>query len=381
MPRAPATRTWLNDYAPLIDHQAPMKRLGWFILAGCLLIAAAIARRSPPDVGPPAQRVVRTYDVSDLINIPPPDPADDANSAPPIVPANRLDARSFGGNVRSSGSGSGSGGPPDPPEKQRLDQLVELVRTGIEPASWIAGGGSITHFGRRLVIVQTRENHQLVQGLLSELRANPPRQVRLDIIWATLRPDDLARVLIAPTGDAASPATLIDLDALQRLHGAIAWRGHLTCASGQRGRLCCGRSHTVPTAIEPIISSDSGGFASKSQELLDGATIDVLPSLSPDGRGVIIDVNSEVTRWGPASQLSPFEIPVPATPGGTPAGGIVKIDRLNLGVQTLATSARGPADAAILMGGTTDPDATPGDPRQLYLIVRASESIKRNVRP
>jgi hypothetical protein len=350
-----------------------MKRLGWFILVGCLLIAAAIVRRSPPDLGPPAERVVRTYDVSDLINIPPADPADNADSAPPIVPASRLDP------LPSLGGGGAGGGTPNPPETQRLDQLVQLVRTGIDPATWKPGFASVCHFGRRLVVVQTRENHRLVQSLLSELRANPPRQVRLDIIWATLRPDDLARVLIAPpAGAAASPATLIDLDALQRLHGAIAWRGRLTCASGQRARLCCGRTHTVPTEIEPIMSSDTGGFASKSQELLDGATIDVLPSLSPDGWGVTIDVNSEVTRWGPAPQLPPFEIPVPATPAGTPAGDIVKIDRLNLGVQTLATSARGPADAAILMGGTTDPDAPPGDPRQLYIIVRASELTKRN---
>lgn len=200
-----------------------MKRLGWFILAGCLLIAAAIARRSPPDVGPPAQRVVRIYDVSDLVNVPPPAPADDADSAPAIVPASRLGVRPFpgggsgggGGGGLFGGSGAGGrGGPPDPPEKQRLDQLVQLIRTGIASNSWTAGHASVTHFARRLVVVQTRENQQLVQGLLDELRAHPPRQVRVEVIWASLRPDDLARILIAPAAAATSPVTLIDVGAL-----------------------------------------------------------------------------------------------------------------------------------------------------------------------
>jgi hypothetical protein len=363
-----------------------MKRLGWFILAGCLLIAAAIARRAaPPNAGPPAQRVVRTYDVSDLINVPPPDPVDDADSAPAIVPASRLGVRPFlGGGSGGSGGGGGGlfgsggggaaggrrGGPPDSPEGQRLDQLAELVRTGIAHGSWYMGGGSVTHFGRRLVVVQTRDNHQLVQGLLDELRAHPPRQVRLDVIWATLRPDDLARLIVTPTGASPSPAALVDLDALQRLGGAIAWRGHVTCANAQRARLCCGRARTVPTQIDSVmIDNNNSAYVSKSQELLDGAMIDLLPSLSPDARMVTIDVNSEVTRFGPAPQSPPFELP-------TPAGGVAKIDRLNLGVQTLATSVRGPTDAAIVMGATSDPDAPPGESRQLYLIVRASELTK-----
>jgi hypothetical protein len=84
-----------------------------------------------------------------------------------------------------------------------------------------------------------------------------------------------------------------------------------------------------------------------------------------------------VTRFGPLGQSPAIEIPLPDSQKGTPgAGGVAKIERLNLGVQTLATTTRGPTGKAILIGGTTDPDAPPANPRQLYLIIRATEASK-----
>jgi hypothetical protein len=357
-----------------------LKRLGWFILAGCILIAAAIMRRAAPEPGTPGDRIVRTYDVSDLINLPPAQAVEDSSSPPTIVPAKRLGVQPYVGGGSGGGSlyGSGSGSGGDGPDAQtlRLDELVNYVRSGIDPESWSNGVATITHFGRRLVVVQTRENQRLIEDLLAELRANPPRQVRLDIIWATLGPDDLHRLIIA----GKSGPTRVDLNALQRVSGAIVWRGQIVCASGQRSRLTCGRAYTVPTQIESVFTGADAAFVSNSQELLDGATIEILPSLSPDGASVTLDLVSDVTRRGSPGGLPPFEIPVPVSPAGTPAGGVARIDRLNLGVQSLATSIRGPTAQALVVGGATDPDASDADPRQLYLIIRASEASKTEAR-
>jgi hypothetical protein len=358
-----------------------LKRLGWFILAGCLLIAIAIVRRpAPADLGPPGDRVVRIYDVSDLLNLPAPQAVEDANAAPAVVPASRLGVQpvvrygSGGGGVGGlfgPGGAGGRGTPPDP-QNVRLDELAQLVSDSTA-MRYSSSGYSVTHFGRNIVVVQSRANQQLIRSLLAELRANPPRQLRLDIIWATLRPADLTPLIIASD----SPATLIDDAALDRLPGAILWRGHILCITGQRIRLTCGRAYTVPTSIDAVITNSDAAFTSKTQELLDGATIDVQPALSPDGAAVSLDLRSDITRFGPPPQSPPFEIPVPISPSGIPGGGVAKIDRLNLGVQTLATATRGPTGRSILIGGATDPDAPAADPRQLYLIIRATEASKK----
>jgi hypothetical protein len=368
------------------DH---LKRLGWFILAGCLLIAISIARRPSLDLGPPAERVVRFYDVSDLLNLPAPRTIETDDSPPPIVPASRLDARppfvrmGSGGNPGGGGglfggSGGASGGrrtPPDP-ENQRFDELVQLVRasTLIDRFS-ITKAGTVNRFGRNLVVVETRENQQIVRDLLQQLRTDHPPQIRLDIIWASLRADDLSHLIIVGN----SSATLVDEAALQRLPGAIAWRGHIICTTGQRTRLTCGRAYTVPTEIEAVVGNADAAIASKSQELLDGATIEIVPSLSPDAASVTLALHSEVTRFGTLGQSPAIEIPAPVSQQGTPAGGGAKIDRLDLGVQTLATATRGPTGKFVLIGSTTHPDASAADPRQLYLIIRATEASKKAV--
>jgi hypothetical protein len=360
-----------------------LKRLGWFILAGCLLIAIAIARRPSPDLGPPAEHVVRIYDVGDLLNLPAPEAIEDENAAPAIVPASRLGSRPFigsgsgAGGVNLFGSANGAAGgrgtPPDP-EANRFDELVQLVSAStLVDRFATTKAGTVTRFGRNLVVVETRENQQIIRDLLQQLRNDHPPQIRLDIIWASLRTDDLARLILP----GYSPATLIDDAALQRLPGAITWRGHIICTTGQRTRLTCGRAYTVPTEIDAVVGSNDAAIQSNSQELLDGATIDIVPSLSPDAASITLALRSEVTRFGPPGQSPAIEIPLPVSQKGTPAGGVAKIDRLNLGVQTLATAMRGPTGKAILIGGATDPDAPAADPRQLYLIIRATEASKK----
>jgi hypothetical protein len=163
----------------------------------------------------------------------------------------------------------------------------------------------------------------------------------------------------------------VDVAALERVAGAIAYRGEGTGVSGQWARVQCGRARTVIDGVDVVVDEKKAGFAGQSKQLLDGAAVDVRASLGPPGGAALLDVRAEVTRWAPPDS-APIEVPVPLTPGGSSAAN-VKIDRLNLGVQSILTSLRGPTGAAILVGGTTEGDRAAQDGRRLYLIVRVSE--------
>jgi hypothetical protein len=206
----------------------------------------------------------------------------------------------------------------------------------------------------------------LVSELLAELRANPPRQVSIEAVWARLSAEELGRVILR--GE-ASDVRGVDLAAVEHVAGAIAYRGEVTAVSGQWARVRCGRARTVIDGVQVVVGDKMAGFEAQSKQLLDGAAVDVRGSLGPPGGAVLVEVRAEVTRWAePAS--APIEMPVPLTPGGSSAPS-AKVDRLNLGVQSIATSLRGPAGAAFLVGGATEGERDDG--RRLYLILRVSE--------
>ncbi len=323
-----------------------MKRLGWFILAGCALLALAVFYTRPADKGPPGEWVVRMYDVGDLVDMPVEEPATGL-----VVPAS-------GVNVRPPDRAARSG------EKESLNQLIALVHTGIDPASWSYGESSVTSFGRRLVVVASRRNQQAIAAMLDELRAHPLRQIHVEMIWATLRPDDLAKITVS--GD--SLVRQIDLAALEKLPSAITWRGETLCRDGHNAKIICGKSQTILAGIDVGIDQTMSGFVGSTQQLLDGAVVYLLPSLNGDGSSVLLDLHSEVTRISTAKP-PPIELPTPRSPGGASAE-TMKLDRLNLGVQSITATVRAPTSAAIVVASTNDPDAQAADARRLYLIAR-----------
>lgn len=348
------------------------RRVGWFVVAACVLVTtwALMTRRRPADVGWYGDRVVRIYDVGDLLDVPLTEADSEAQEwrLPPMPPTSLSVPASGLGGPRASRIG-GTGSDPTSPERQRLQQLAELLKHGVDPSSWGAGLGSVMGVGRRLVVVQTRSNQQRVAGLLGELRAAPPRHVSVEAVWARLSEAELARFTVAAHD---SVSRLIDLRSIQQTaSSAVAYRGQAVGVSGQWLRVTCGRSRTVMTEVDSVFDANRAGFVGRAQQLLDGAAVDVRASLSPDGQRVLLDVRSEVNRRiGP--DLPPIELPVPLTPGGSSEAG-VKLDRLNLGVQSIATSLRGPTGAAIVIGGSTEDGF---DDRQLYLVLRVSEASK-----
>jgi hypothetical protein len=347
------------------------QRLGWAVIITCVLVTAwALAtRRRPADVGVPGERVARVYDVGDLVDVPvfrpeELDPYWDAPKTPPtslFVPVNRS-AQPLG---RGPVFGSRGRQWPPPPTNQRMDQLLALIQAGVDPLSWKMGRGSAVGVGRRLVVVQTRQNQALVAGLINDLRAYPLKQVSVEAVWARLTPAEIARVAL-PGGQVALMA---DLAVVEQTPGAIVYRGNATTVSGEWVRVRCGRGRTVVDRVVSSMGTAAAALEPGTLELLDGAAVDVRPSLAPDGSSALLDVRSEITRWD-APDEPPIEAPPPVAADSTPAQPL-KLDRLNLGVQSITTSFRGPTGAAILVGGTTEHDREDNG-RQLYLILRVT---------
>jgi hypothetical protein len=119
--------------------------------------------------------------------------------------------------------------------------------------------------------------------------------------------------------------------------------------------------------VQTNVGTAAAALMPETTPLLDGAAVDVRASLTPDGRSALLDVRSEVSRWdGPPEP--PIEVPPPVAADASPPLPL-KLDRLNVGVQSITTSLRAPAGVAILVAGTTAQEKDEGGPR-LYLILR-----------
>jgi hypothetical protein len=334
-----------------------MNRHGWiWAFCGCCLIAWAILRTHTSDPGPSGEWVVRAYDVDDLLNPPEsaPEPALYVRTLGRLVPPPPL-----------GGQGGGGGTPPDP-ATIRFAQLTTLVERAVSPTSW-QKGGTATHFGRQLIVVQTRANHRVIGELLDELRASCPRAVRIEALWAALDARQLAQ-LLGPDRTAGVPPTApIDLPALERIPGAILYRAQGICHSGRWIDLRCGRARTAVLGASSEFSQDEVTATGHITPLLDGAAVRLRPMLRPDARSVMFEVRSEITRWPAATPEPPIEFPPPL---GARTSAPLKLDRLNLAVQSIDTSTLVPTNTAVLIGGATDGDRTDG--RQLFLILRAT---------
>ncbi len=128
----------------------------------------------------------RVYDVSDLIK---PKPLD-AMPPPFSREAVHQPVRTSQGST-NSGSGSGPAGWDDDDYddndddydyddlEERTDDLMNIIRTAVEPASWRGGEcggdiGSVRAFDGKLVITQTKPVHRRIVRLLSAMRGQTP---------------------------------------------------------------------------------------------------------------------------------------------------------------------------------------------------------------
>jgi len=106
-------------------------------------------------------QVVELYDIADLMYIVP-----RFEDAPEFDLSSALQSSQGGGGGTSPFQNSGSQDP-DEPLEDRVQKLIDLIETTIEPEQWVSSGGegaSVTMFGNSLVITAPDYIHRQIAG-------------------------------------------------------------------------------------------------------------------------------------------------------------------------------------------------------------------------
>jgi len=361
-----------------------------FALVACLLAAhatfAQVAGKGENQV------ISRVYDVSDFLAVVRDHP-DNSSIVPPtrIGEARRDPFRGGGGGGGGGIFGGGGGGANDPqgkakgtPEKTPLDSIIKLIQETVDPTSWRDNGGaigSIRGISGQLVITQTAENQAAIADLLMQLRETAARMVRIRATWALLGDEELQSITRSAQADQKkhpSPLHEVDMQALAKLQNAVRLRGQTMCFNRQTVHVASGRARTIVTDVKAVVGDSSAAYEPTTEMVQSGATLELTPTLAPDNSTVTLDLTSVVSRWDKPD--APIALPrataTTQTTGGGRGPGVTpespaSIDRLNMPVQSLATTVQLPLDRAVLIGGMTlDPGTD--DAKQLYLIIEAS---------
>jgi hypothetical protein len=328
------------------------------------------------------QMISRVYDVSDFLAVVKDHPDHSA-----IVPPTRI-----GEGRREQLHGGGGGGlfpQNDPqgkakgtPEQVQLDTIIKLIQETVNPSSWRdAGGaiGAIRGINGQLVITQTAENQAMITDLLRQLRETSARMVRIRATWALLGDEELKSITTqADQNRPASPLHEVDMQALAKLQNAVKIRAQTMCFNRQTVHVASGRARTIVTDVKAVVGDSSAAYEPTTEMVQSGATFELTPTLAPDDSTVTLDLTSVVSRWDKpdAPVALPRAMATTQTTGGGRAPGVTpeppsSIDRLNMPVQSLATTVQLPLDRAVLIGGMTL-DSGADDAKQLYLIIEAS---------
>jgi hypothetical protein len=354
-----------------------MRRLNLCIL--CLVTCAAVIGRprtatvaaaddAPPEEKPPPPPVRQIYDVTDLLT----EPSVDRESVA-VLPLTELGRRS----PPVAGSDQAQRTEQPMARSERIDQLVKLLEE-IDTDIWRDNGGAtgnIRIYETRLIITAPAQTHAKLAEFLGDLRKGQARPVRLRATWAALSQEELQSVLMPTDPTKKPPAVrLVDLAALERLKGAVRFRGEINCLNGQRVNLMAGRARSVLTDLEMNVGTGAAGFVPTIEFVLSGASLTAMPVVSGDGSRVTLELRSVTGRWD-KSDAPPIKIPLPVADSGPstkPARpGTMDLERLNMPVQVVATAVRIQTGVAAIIGGLTA-DAEPqhaDDHRPVYLIM------------
>jgi hypothetical protein len=304
------------------------------------------------------------------------------------------------GGSRESGGQPGGSFESRPPLFRNVEDLIETIKTIVDPDSWddVGGPGSITYFGGLLLIRQLPENHEEIDDLLETIRSQggTAQTAIVDAHWLLLDSAELAQLVPPnPSLPRGTSRLTVDPAALDKLAGQVpGYRGRLTCFSGQTVHLASGSRRALVTSAIPVVGSGVGYQPVLAVPNV-GVVLQVTPSLLPGTEAAILDVQSTVTGWKEPEQL-PFvggDSPPTAKlegrtgsqtltqePGGSAS---VTIDRADIPTHQLAATLRVPLGEPVLVGGLTlqptesEPDAAADKERkQLYLIVRVGAAAE-----
>ena len=255
---------------------------------------------------------------------------------------------------------------PQTPANARFSStdLISAITQIIAPDTWdaLGGTGTIKRLGGLLLVKQTLAVHQQIDELLKQIReeGGAIQTVTLRATWLSLTAEQLGQL----TGGAVTK--LVNPQALRQIETTgAAYRGWISCFSGQTVHIVSGNRRNVVTESIPVIG-DAVGYSARSQFPNLGVLLQVTPMLLPGKKAAILDVQSSVTSWN--------SDPMPAAKRSdqTPP-----IDRVDLKAEQLATTIQVPLGKPVLVGGLSaaearDKESSPD--RQLYLVVELSSN-------
>jgi hypothetical protein len=279
--------------------------------------------------------------------------------------------------------------------QSRLEEIRKLIQSEIDPVSWHDNGGSegsMLAYDTRLIITTSAQNHAQISQMLAELQKQSSRPVRLRATWAALTDDELKAVLDPPseTNNNNAGVRIVNLAALDRIKDAVRYRAEINTLHGQRVNVTAGRARSVLSGLEAVVGNGAAALEPTIDLVLAGACLQVRPILSADSATVTLDLRCVISRWD-AADAAPRKIPqavastqptgAPAPPPPPPAtqpAPAAEIERLNMPVQLIATTAKIPTGRAALIGGMTADHGAKDDHRPLYLIIEATTATEKS---
>jgi hypothetical protein len=393
----------------------------------CAAIAAAPSSASAQLAAAPGKPeeklVVRVYPLGDMI-LPLANHGYQPDSLPTTPSAGASDsprgaASGFGGSFGGSGGFGGGGGggafnvqssaqggiggvagspPPmsaseEAAEANRLamEEIAEMIRRAIDPESWdeAGGSGSITYYRSLLVINQTEAIHEKIGEFLEVLREKTGtlKTVTVAAHWLLLDSDQLDKLQVEHNG-----VTSIDRDELKKLtKEAGNHRGQITCFSGQTVHLVGGLRRNVVTSVIPVVGGDEPGYQPRGGTPNLGVLLQVRPTLVADASAAVIDLESWVTAGPKTDPMVEFysnklgdrqekiDDPLKGEMQATSqrsGEAHLRVDRLDINSQALATTLRAPIGTPVLAGGLSmvskEAPADGKEQKQLYLVVQVN---------
>lgn len=293
-----------------------------------------------------------------------------------------------------------------------VDDLMDALTATIEPDSWdeVGGDGSMQYLGGLLVVNQTLAVHRQIASLLDALRAEGGgiKSVTIRVVWLILNAGDQ----VPQVQRAGSSHRVVDRQWLTANTGSESAQGQIQCLDGQTVHLIAGnfrsgivglipvvgqskaadatqvadQSRTEPaphdvrvgqvpdTVMAQIAAGGMGGgivdslerparvgYQPQVQNTNLGALLQITPVVVPQGKTMILDVQSIVTRARPgAHEAIEFE-------------NVTRLDRTDLVAQQFMTTVYIPVGEPVLIAGSTLEPLAPGDgEQQLYLILEAT---------
>jgi hypothetical protein len=247
-----------------------------------------------------------------------------------------------------------------------LDELIDAITTSIDTNSWAQNGGpgTISPFGSRLIVTQTKGNHSEIANLLAALRADGYAHGTVTVrVWWLRLDKSQYQALVAGTPSQSPPlVNRTQLDALANQSGADF--GQITCFDGQTVHMISGRFRNTMAGVIPVVGDNAATYEPTIEKQHSGALLEITPTRLPESRSIVLDVRSIMNRPDDRAD-EPIKFRDIAT-----------LDRLNSISQQLATTLKVPVRQPVLVGGLSlQPGAAAeaDSKTQLYLIVEATD--------